>query len=44
MSRYILGKVKFRSLLETKCSWETYILNELVHDTTRKSENHELIV
>ena len=28
---------------EMKCSGETEILHELVHDTTRKSESHELI-
>ena len=27
-----------------KCSGKTEILYELVHDTTRKSENHELIL
>ena len=26
-----------------KCSDETEILHELVHDTTRESESHELI-
>ena len=29
---------------EMKCSGKTEILYELVHDTTRKSENHELIL
>ena len=28
---------------EMKCSWETEILHELVLDTARKSENHDLI-
>ena len=28
---------------EMKCSGETEILHQLVHDTTRKSESHELI-
>ena len=28
---------------EMKCSGETEILHELVHDNTRKSEIHELI-
>ena len=28
---------------ENKCSGETEMLHELVHDTTRKSESHELI-
>ena len=29
--------------LEKKCSNKTEILHELVHDTSRKSESHELI-
>ena len=28
---------------KTKCSGETEILQELVHETTQKSESHELI-
>ena len=32
------------TLSEMKCSGETEMLHELVHDTSRKSENHKLFV
>ena len=43
--RYIRGLPASSKLLEKemKCSGDSEILRELVHDTTRKSEKHELI-